>query len=189
MAVNAAGIAGVAGEDPDRDGAAGRARRAARTRSAVFLSAVPEKSTPAASGQRAPSSQELDRSNSAIFRPVGFRGQAAAGQPGLDRVLPGAPASRSRRRCHRWTRRRRRGRRRGSHRPESGAPWISLEPGRTTREMISARARSRRGPAGPSRAGSPKLGGHGHARRRRGRAAATRRRRHRAGGGGPAAGL
>ena len=33
----------------------------------------------------------------------------------------------------------------------------SLEPGRTTREMISASARSRGRPAGPSSAGSPSL--------------------------------
>ena len=33
----------------------------------------------------------------------------------------------------------------------------SLEPGRTTREMISARARSRARPAGPSSAGRPSV--------------------------------
>ena len=87
-------------------------------------------------------------------RRVGLRGRGGGG-PARSRWRPaGAPASPSRRRCHRWTRPRRRGRRRGWYRSHQ-VRVDSLEAGWTTREMISARARSRAWPAGPSRAGRP----------------------------------
>ena len=110
------GVAGVAGEDPDRDRAAGR----------VGEQPVPDLQFPflavpgvAAGGQRAapalqPRAGQVEQRH---LRRVGLRGRGGGG-PARPRWRPaGAPASPSRRRCHRWTPRPRRGRRPGWHRP------------------------------------------------------------------------
>ena len=152
-------VAGVAGEHPDRDRAAGRVGEQPVLDLQLAFLAVPGV---AAGGQRAapalqPRAGQVEQRHP---RRVRLRAQVAAGQPGLDRVLPVAPASPSPRRCHRWT---------ASATPRS-APRVvsahqvkvdSLEPGLTTREMIRARARSRCAARRAEQRGQAQLAGHG----------------------------
>ena len=86
------GVAGVAGEHPDRDRAAfGVGEQPVLDLQLAFL-AVPGV---AAGGQRAvrafqPRGRQVEQRHP---RRVRFRGEVAAGQPGLDRVLPAASQS------------------------------------------------------------------------------------------------
>ena len=138
-------VAGVAGEHPDRDRAAfGVGEQPTALDLRISLLAVPGV---AAGGQRAarafePRGRQVEQRHPGR---VGLRAEVAAGQPGLDRVLP-VPEP-----VHRgsWE---------GSKSVDASAtprsaPRVtsfhqvkvdSLEPGRTTREMIRARARSAR---------------------------------------------
>ena len=146
-------VAGVAGEHPDRDRAPGRVGEQPVLDLQFSLLAVPGV---AAGGQRAapalqPRGRQVEQRHP---RRVRLRRQVAAGQLGLDRVLPVLQP------VHRGVDviggrlRRRRGRRPGWYRPTRSG-WTAWRPGWTTREMISARARSRWRPAGPSSAGRP----------------------------------
>ena len=122
------GVAGVAGEDPDRDRAAlGVGEQPVLDLQFPFL-AVPGV---AAGGQRAarafqPRAGQVEQRHP---RRVGLRGQVAAGQPGLDRVLPVLQP------VHRGVDviggrvRRRRGRRPGWCRPTRSG-WTAWRPGR-----------------------------------------------------------
>ena len=164
-------VAGVAGEHPDRDRAAFRVGEQPVLDLQLAFLAVPGV---AAGGQRAvrafqPRAGQVEQSHP---RRVRGRGQVPAGQSGLDRVLPGRPASPSRRRCHRWMRRPRPGRRPGSYQP-ARSRWTAWRPRPTTREMISARARSRCAARRAQQRGQAQLDGHRVRRRRRGRAART----------------
>ena len=152
-------VAGVAGEHPDRDRAAfGVGQQPVLDLQPAFL-AVPGV---AAGGQRAPRAFQPRAGQVEQRHPRRVRAPGpGGGGPAPPRSRPaGPPASPSPRRCHRCWR---------PPRPRS-APRVvsahqvkvdSLEPGLTTREMISARARSRCGPAGPSSAGRPSFAGHG----------------------------
>ena len=82
-----AGVAGVAGEDPDRDRAAGRVGEQPVLDLQFAFLAVPGV---AAGGQRAVPSLPARRRQVEQRHPrrVGLRGQVAAGQLRLDRVLP-----------------------------------------------------------------------------------------------------
>ncbi len=108
-----------------------------------------------ASGQCVPSSQELDRSNSAILD--GFASGARCRRASLASMASCRAASQSIAAYTSST---------GTWATPRSAPSVvsshhasvdSFEPGATTREMIRASARSRCGQAGPSSAGSPSL--------------------------------
>ena len=145
------GVAGVAGEDPDRDRAAfGVGGSQYSICSLPFLPCGSSRGRPAGSASL-PATRTTGRTApSATGWPPG---RGAAGQLRLDRVLPVAqPVHRSidvigGRPGHAEV-----GAQGGVGPPGQGG---QLGAGLTTREMISVRARSRWGPAGPSSAGSP----------------------------------
>ena len=134
-------VGGVAGEHPHRDRAAGRVGEQPVLDLRAALLAV---AGVAARGQRAVAALHPRRGQVEQRHPgrVGLRGQVPGGQLGLD-ARPGGPAAspspRTPRRCDAPATPRSAPRVVSAHQ----AGWTASRPGRTTRETISASARSR----------------------------------------------
>ena len=152
ISVNVGGVAGVAGEHPDRDRAPGRVGEQPVLDLQLALLAV---AGVAPGGQRAapalqPGGGQVEQRHP---RRIGVRGQMAAGQPGLDRVLPVfQPVHRGVQVAGGRAGDAQVGAERGVGPPVRVA---SLEAGATSREMTRPSARSRWAQAAPAAPAGP----------------------------------